>query len=87
MRVDIPPFCAGALLKTEKATIALEGIGDGKIRANATSWDHPLVIKADEVLEVVALGKTVHLFRRQRDRRYDEPEHHGLAEAGYGPKT
>ena len=26
------------LLKTEKVTLVLEGIGDGKIRCNASSW-------------------------------------------------
>jgi hypothetical protein len=31
----------------EKITLVLEGIGDGKIRLNSSSLDHPLTIPAD----------------------------------------
>ena len=37
--------------------LVLEGIGDDKIRVNSSSLDHPLVILADQALEIVAIEK------------------------------
>lgn len=31
------------LLKAEKTGVALEGLGDGKVRVNAASWEDPRV--------------------------------------------
>jgi len=36
MREDMP---SEILLKTEKHTLVVEGIGDGKIRINARGWE------------------------------------------------
>jgi hypothetical protein len=33
--------------------LVLEGIGDDKIRVNSSSLDHPLVILADQGIEIV----------------------------------
>ena len=41
----------------EKVVLVLEGIGDDKIRINSSSLDHPLVILADQALEIVAIAK------------------------------
>jgi hypothetical protein len=38
-------------LAVEKVTLALEGIGAGKVRVNSSSLDHPLVILPDQALE------------------------------------
>jgi hypothetical protein len=47
----------------EKITLALEGIGDDKIRVNSSSLDHPLVILPDQALEIVANRKNHHPTR------------------------
>jgi hypothetical protein len=36
------------LLKTERATLVLEAIGDDKVRISCSSWDHPVVMLANE---------------------------------------
>ena len=41
----------------ERVTLVLEGIGDGKVRVNSSSLDHPLVIPPDQALEIVAIEK------------------------------
>ena len=43
----------------EKIVLVLEGIGDGKIRLNSSSLDHPLTIPADHGIEIVAIEKKV----------------------------
>jgi hypothetical protein len=47
-------------------TIVLEPLGDGKIRVRTSSWDQEHVILADQVLEAVALGKSLRLVRAAR---------------------
>jgi hypothetical protein len=42
---------------SEKITLVLEGIGNDRIRINSSSLDHPLVILADQALEIVAIEK------------------------------
>ena len=44
--------------------------GDDKVRVNHQSLDSPLVILADQALEVVAIGKTLHIARVLRDAEY-----------------
>ena len=63
MRLD--PL-AEILLKTEKATLALEDIGDGKIRCSASSWGHAKVILEGQVLGVRANGKQLRFLRKAR---------------------
>jgi hypothetical protein len=43
------------------------------------------VILAEQALQVVALGKTLHVCRVLRPAEYIKVELNGLAEAGYGP--
>ena len=42
----------------------LEAVGDNKVRINHLSLDSPLVILANQTLEVVAVGVTLHIARR-----------------------
>ena len=57
------------LLKTDKLTVSLEATKDGKIRANASAWAEPVVILADEKLEVRwALGQ-VNLVRCDKAKK------------------
>jgi hypothetical protein len=44
-------------------TVVLEPIGDGKIRVRTSSWDQEVVILDGQVLEAVALGKSLRLVR------------------------
>ena len=52
----------------EKVTLALEGIGDGKVRVNSASLDHPLTILPDQAIEIVAIEKNVIVARTARCR-------------------
>ena len=59
----------------------LEGIGDGKVRVNSSSLDQPLVILADQGIEIVGIEKKVMVGRTLRH----DPS--AMVEAGYGPTT
>ena len=80
MRID-------SLLKADKAVLVFEAIGDDKVRVNCSSWEDTRVILADQALEVVALGKILHICRVDRPAEYLNVELNGLADAGYGPET
>jgi hypothetical protein len=67
-------------LAVEKVTLALEGIGAGRVRVNSASLDHPLVILAGEALEIVGNEK-------KRSAYWLNHDPSGLVEAGYGPTT
>ena len=51
------------LLKTEKKTVILEALGNGKFSLSAQGIDKPITIMADEVFEVRANGKQLVLLR------------------------
>ena len=81
MRVDpVIPRC-------EKCTLVIEAIGDDKVRINHQSLDTPLVILANQALEIVAVGKTLHIARAPRAAEYIDVDPTGMAGAGYGPST
>jgi hypothetical protein len=65
----------------------IEAIGDDKVRVNHQSLDAPLVILANQALEVVAIGKSLHIARALRSADYIDVELTGLVDAGYGPAT
>ena len=46
------------------------------------SWDDAKVILAEEALQVVAIGKILHICRVDRPAEYINVELNGLAEAG-----
>jgi hypothetical protein len=55
MRVDPDiPRC-------EKCTLVIEAIGGDKVRVNHQSLDSPLVILANQALEIIAAGKSLHI--------------------------
>jgi hypothetical protein len=54
------------LLKTDKCTIAVEAAPEGKIRVLTTAWAEPVVILADQVLEVRIRQGQVHILRKPR---------------------
>ena len=65
------------LLKTEKVTLALEGIGDGKIRCSVSSWEDVKIHHESQVVEIRARGKRLWLPRKPRTP--DPVEHRLLA--------
>jgi hypothetical protein len=71
----------------EKVTLVLEGIGEGKVRVNSASLDHPLVVLAGEALEIVGIQKKVMVGRVRRSAYWLNHDPSGLVEAGYGPAT
>jgi hypothetical protein len=54
------------LLKTDKCTIAVETAPEGKIRVLTTTWVEPVVILADQGLEVRIQQGQVHILRKPR---------------------
>ena len=48
---------------SEKIVMAVEGIGDNKFRLNTLSLDHPLVILADQAIEIVAIDEVIEAGR------------------------
>jgi hypothetical protein len=71
----------------EKVALVLEGIGDGKVRVNSSSLDHPVVILADQALEIVSFKKQIMLGRIERSPYWLDHDPTGMVEAGYGPKA
>jgi hypothetical protein len=81
MRVDpVIPRC-------EKCTLVVDAISDDKVWVNRHSLPSPLVILADQALEIIAAGKSLGLTRAPRSAEYIDVEPTGLADAGYGPET
>jgi len=70
MREDMP---SEILLKTEKYTLVVEGLGEDKIRVNARGLGGR---DTDNVLEVRANGKQHHVLRKPR--RPDEVDARNL---------
>ena len=70
----------------EKVVLVLEGIGDDKIRINSSSLDHPVVILADQSLEIVVIAKTLLLHQVARSAYWLNIDPTGMIEAGYGPE-
>ena len=53
-------------MRSDKAALAFEAIGDGNVRVNCASWEGSKVILPDEALQVVAFGKTLMVTRTNR---------------------
>jgi hypothetical protein len=73
--------------RAEKVTLVLEAIGDDKVRINHSSLVNPLVVLADQALEIVAVEKQLHVCRAPRHPEYLILDPTGLSGAGYGPST
>jgi hypothetical protein len=54
------------LLKSDKPTVTLEALKDGKIRVNSSAWADAHVILADQVLEAKWESSQVTLIRRPK---------------------
>jgi hypothetical protein len=67
--------------------VVFEAIGDDKVRVTASSWSDAVVIRAEEALEALAIGKRLYLCRGERPAAYLNLDMTGLTEAGYGPVT
>jgi hypothetical protein len=65
--------------------LTLEPIGDDKVRVNMSSWTDVVVIRADEALEILAIGKRLHVCRGERPAAYLNLDMSGMTDAGYGP--
>ena len=57
------------------------------MRVNHQSLPSPLVILANQALEIIAAGKLLHIARAPRSAEYIGVEPTGLVDAGYGPET
>jgi hypothetical protein len=64
------------LWKTEKKTVILEALGDGKFSLSAQGIDKPITIMADEVFEVRTNGKQLVLLRKSRT--YNPSDHDAI---------
>ena len=71
----------------ERLTVVFEAIGDDKVRVNASSWSDAVVIRAEEALEVLAIGKRLFICRGERPASYLNLDMTGMTDAGYGPAT
>ena len=79
MRVD-------SLLKSDRVRLVFEGVGDDKVRVTCQSERDAKAIPPEEALQVVALGKILHVCRVDRPAEFLNVELYGLAETGYGPR-
>jgi hypothetical protein len=83
MQQDLGTLFSGD--KIEKVT--LDPVGDDKVRVNHSSFSDPVVIRAEEALFVLAIGKRLFLCRGDRPAAYLNLDMTGLEGAGYGPVT
>ena len=77
------PISTERLLKTEKKTVILEALGDGKFSLSAQGIDKPVTIMADEVFEVRANAKQLVLLRKSRN--YDPSDHDAVVTVSHPP--
>jgi hypothetical protein len=75
------------LVPRAEKLVLLEAIGDDKVPINSASLDNPLVVLADQALEVVAVEKQLHVCRAPRSAEHLSIDPLGFSEAGYGPIT
>ena len=54
------------LLKTDKCTLVIERLPDGKIRLTTAAWEDGRTLLANEVLELRSRDNQVHLLRKPR---------------------
>jgi len=68
-------------------TVVFEAPGDDKVRCTVLSWTDAVVIRAEEALEVLAIGKRLVICRGERAASYLNLDMTGMTDAGYGPAT
>jgi len=79
-----PSVLSNALVIVDKATMAMEAVGD-KIRLNCQSWEDARIIKEREALMVVAHKGQLYFYREHRPAKFEHVDDTGLHEAGCGP--
>jgi hypothetical protein len=84
--VELQDNLNGMLPAVEKIVLALEAMGDDKIRVNSSSLDHPMTTLPDQAIEIVAIEKKV-MVGVTRSAYWLNHDPSGLVEAGYGPAT
>ena len=52
--------------RSDKVTVSLVALPDGKIRANTSAWSEPKIILRNEVLEVRTIDGQLRLARKER---------------------
>jgi len=57
------------------------------VRVNHQSLPSPLVILADQALEIIAPGISLRIARALRSAKYLDVDLNGLVDADYGPET
>lgn len=78
------------LLKSgQRITVVMEPAGENKVRLTYINWEGARIILEDQELSVLAVDKTLYLFRAPRRAEYLDIDPTGvtssLIEAGYGP--
>ena len=73
--------------KISKVTITLEPVGEDKVRINAASWVDPVVMRAKESFQVLAIGKRACTSAARKEIAWMNLDLSGLEDAGYGPKV
>jgi hypothetical protein len=76
---------SGALAISDEMTISLKAIDGVKIRVNRAGWEDYKLADGREVLEIVAIGGKIYLFKRPRPAKYERIDHDDIHEAGYRP--
>ena len=66
---------ADRLALTDKATLVLEKLPDGKIRATSNSFDDVKVVMPDQVLEVRFFEGKIRIARKERLPDAGNPPH------------
>jgi hypothetical protein len=83
MQLDLGVLYVG----DRSVVLTLEPIGDDKVRVNMSSWTDAVVIRAEDALEILAVGKRLYVCRGERPAAYLNLDMSGMVDAGYGPVT
>jgi hypothetical protein len=75
------------LKKADKGTLTWEKIDGGKIRFTSLGWDHAVVTKPNEVLEIAMLDTIPALGKATKPIEDLDLETSGFVEAGDGTET
>lgn len=83
MRTDIEEKVLEKLATSDKVTIVIERLTDGKMQATSSSWDGEKLILCDRALEVRIVDGHLHIARKPR--QYDEWDPYVPPYDPYGP--
>jgi hypothetical protein len=70
MRVQDGPFPLNRVIEklatSDKVTLTVERLPEGKMRVTSGRWDHEKVFAPDQVLEVRWINSRLHVARKER---------------------